>query len=96
MSRFILIALVVSVHPVIASETYIEVGAGRNTNITAASIPWDDGGGTGAYFALRNEWEIGVFIQWSHYSQYEVGAPYNSESESSLDHIGIGIRWQIR
>jgi hypothetical protein len=78
------------------SNTYFEIGAGNNTNITPNNTPWNDGGGVGAYFSLRNQWDNGLFIQWSHYSQYDVGAPFNYDPESSLDHFGIGMRFKLR
>jgi hypothetical protein len=81
---------------IVDSETYFEIGAGKNGNLTACSICWNDGGGIGAYISIRNEWDNGFFIQLTHFSQYNVGEPFNFEPESTLDHVGAGMRWRIR
>jgi hypothetical protein len=95
--KYILIVLVFFAGPVAAeSKTYLEIGAGKNGNLTLCSICWHDGGGVGAYISIRNEWSNGVFIQLSHFSQYDVGLPFDMRPESTLDHLGIGMRWQIR
>ena len=75
---------------------YAEIGLGNNTDLTGASIPWDDGGGTGSMFAFGYSWRVArtvqVEINWSHYSQIDVGPPFNHKKESSLDHFGIKLR----
>ena len=75
---------------------YAEIGIGNNTDLTGASIPWEDGGGTGTMFAFGYAWEVEptvqVEINWSHYSQIDVGPPFNDKNESSLDHFGIKLR----
>ncbi len=81
---------------IVDSETYLEIGAGKNGNLAACSICWNDGGGIGAYISIRNEWKNGFFINLTHFSQYNVGEPFNFDPESTLDHLGIGMRWQIR
>ena len=93
------ILMLLALLPMIAmadSSTYFEIGAGKNGNLTGSSHEWYDNGGTGAYFAFRTEWDNGFFVQYSHYSQYEVGQPFNDKGESSLDHIGFGLRIKIR
>jgi hypothetical protein len=95
--KTILIILALFASPVVAdSETYLEIGAGKNSNILGCSICWEDSGGVGAYLAIRNEWSNGFFIQFTHYSQYDVGKPFNDKSEATLDHFGVGMRWKIR
>ena len=63
--------------------------------MSGTKLEWDDGGGVGAYFAIRNEWDNGVFIQLSHYSQWDVGKPFNDRDESSLTHVGVGYRFKL-
>ena len=77
------------------SKTFIEVGIGTNNSLINPGQDWNDGGGTGAYIGIRREWSNGWVIQLSHYSQWEIGPPFNNKEESSLDHIGLGYRFQI-
>jgi hypothetical protein len=97
MKALILAALILSTSA--SADVFLEIGAGQNNNLTGCSICWDNGGGTGAYFALRYEEQITEsitgFAQYSHYSQYEIGVPFNNKPESSLDHIGVGLRFRI-
>jgi hypothetical protein len=61
--KYILIILVLLSSSVMAeSKTYLEIGAGKNGNLLSCSICWDDGGGIGAYIAIRNDWSNGLFI----------------------------------
>jgi hypothetical protein len=95
--KYILIMLALFAGSVVAeSKTYFEIGAGKNGNLLSCSKCWNDGGGVGAYIAIRNEWSNGLFIQAAHYSQYDVGPPFNKEKESTFEHIGVGMRWRIR
>ena len=72
---------------------HLEIGAGKNGNWTGSSIPWDDGGGVGAYGSIRWEWKYAV-CQGLHISQWDIGPPFNGHSESSLDHLGCA--WRIK
>jgi len=76
------------------SGLHLEVGAGNNTNLTGSAVPWDDGGGMGAYLALRYETKR-VVCHFSHYSQWDIGAPFNDTDESSLDHLGCAFRFKL-
>ncbi len=75
---------------------FIELGVGNNTNLTGCSVCWDDGGGTGAHLAVGYTFPIrhnvSLDLHWSHFSQWEVGAPFNDKHESSVDHIGVKFR----
>jgi hypothetical protein len=78
---------------------YLEIGLGNNTNITGASIEWDDAGATGAWLSLGYREEYGNWysaVHWTHVSQYEAGPPWNDDDESSLDHFGVkfGYMWK--
>ena len=75
---------------------HLEIGAGKNGNLTSQheSTQWEDGGGVGSYFSLRYEWKYAV-CQGSHYSQWNVGPPFNDKPESSLDHLGCAFRLKL-
>jgi len=73
---------------------HLEIGAGKNGNWAGSSIPWDDGGGVGAYGSIRWEWKY-VVCHGSHYSQWGVGSPFNDRSESSLGHLGCAFRIKL-
>tara|TARA_R110000851_G_C13000138_1_gene558219 strand:- start:580 stop:870 length:291 start_codon:yes stop_codon:yes gene_type:complete len=95
--KYIFIVLALFAGPVAAeSETYLEIGAGKNGNLLSCSICWHDGGGVAAYISIRNQWSNGLFIHLTHFSQYDVGPPFNQRAESTIDHLGIGMRWRVR
>jgi len=79
---------------------YVEVGAGHNTSIWGGR-PWDDGNGLGATFTLG--WTGNILqsdhwygtVKWSHFSQWNVGKPFNDETESKLDHFGVGLQYRF-
>ena len=77
----------------------LSIGAGWNTNFTGDSIAWEDGGGVGAY--LQVEYVVALSptfsltSHWIHLSQWDVGAPFNNQAESSVDHIGVAFKWNI-
>ena len=80
-----------------AGETSVTIGAGWNGNIGGSSVPWDNGGGVGAYFQFAHEWDLGEnaswLVHWTHLSQYDVGKPFNDDIESSVDHLGVAFKW---
>ena len=82
---------------VLAGEFSVTLGAGWNGNLTGASIPWNDGGGIGGYGQLAYEHELSdtssLIAHWTHISQWDVGKPFNDDSESSVDHLGVAIKW---
>lgn len=77
----------------------LSVGVGNNTNLNGASIPWDDGGGMGAYFQLKYTHPISeslsVVTHWTHLSQWDIGPPFNHRDEASVDHIGAAIEYNF-
>lgn len=95
MKLIILILLLFSGSTFACDGFHVEIGAGKNGNFTGSSVPWDDGGGVAAYFGLRYYGKLGV-CQYSHYSQWEVGPPFNDAVESSLDHIGCALTFKIK
>ncbi len=82
-----------------AGETSITIGAGWNGNLTGASVPWNDGGGVAGYLQLAHEWEVGtnasIVAHWTHLSQINVGKPFNDDIESSVDHLGVAMKWSF-
>lgn len=80
-----------------AGETSITIGAGWNGNLSGSSVPWDNADAVGAYFQLAHEWGLGdnasVLAHWTHISQYDAGKPFNDRPESSVDHLGVAIKW---
>lgn len=80
-------------------KTYVEIGGGLNTNLLGSSIPWEDDNSLGCMFGggllypINNSSEID--FTYKHYSQCFVGAPFNSDSESSLDSFYIIYRYYI-
>ena len=85
----ILLILTALSFPVSADYVFINIGAGNNTNLTGASIPWDDAGGIGCSVNLGYAYEfthnLHIGAQWYHVSQCDQGAPFNDNDESSLD-----------
>ena len=95
--KTLLLILIMFSGTVEAGTFSLEIGAGFNTNIGGAAIPWDDGGGLGGYGRLAYEHDLGnstVIYHWIHLSQWNVGAPFNDKQESSVDHLGIALRWE--
>lgn len=85
---------------VLPGKTYAELGVGMNASLGNSAGEWDNCGSPGFYGGLRQEWDLDrdrftTFAQYSHYSQYLCGPPFNDKAESSLDHIGVGIRWRL-
>lgn len=83
-------------------KTYAEIGIGYNGSLFAESEAhkWDNAGSPGFYGSLRQEFPLdrdrfSTFVQYTHYSQWLAGPPFNDDAESSLDHIGVGVRWRI-
>ncbi len=83
------------------SYVYLELGVGGNTNITGASIPWENAGNAACVAELGYVHQINK--RWwgkariLHLSQCFAGPPFNDKKESSVDHIGISLqyRWDL-
>lgn len=100
MGRLICIAAIVLLSGcAIDQRIYAEVGGGKNMSFTNNTHEWNDGGGTAFYGALRYERPITERIefvgQYSHFSQWEVGPPFDNTAESSLDHVGVALRFKL-
>lgn len=79
---------------------YIEVGTGYNKNLTGCSACWNDAeaGHLGAYMRLGTEVEtssrdLSWGLHWIHLSQWFEGPPFNIKTESSVDHLGVYLRY---
>ena len=74
--------------------TFVEIGAGANSGAY-----WEDQNGIGAYLAIRGEKRVNDrltgFCTAVHYSHYNVGFPFDERRESTLDHVGCGVRVEI-
>lgn len=81
--------------------SYIEVGAGYNRNLTGCTDCWNDAGAgpLGAYMRFGKEWHLAGNVSigghWIHLSQWLEGPPFSDEPESSVDHLGIYIRYDF-
>jgi hypothetical protein len=77
---------------------YVEVGVGNNTNLSGCSECWNDGGGTGALLGMgyihHVSPEVSLVVHWTHFSQWEIGAPFNNKDESSIDHLGLKVVYE--
>lgn len=85
--------------PQAKADTYVELGAGYNRNLTGCSSCWDDAGAGpfGAYLRLGSDWDVAesvaVGVHWIHLSQWFEGPPFNQDVETSVDHLGIYVRY---
>lgn len=97
MIRIILLCLIISgcgYKTLPTKRVYFELGAGKNQTTFGNSDKWEDGDGTGGYFSFRYETNIGV-CHWVHLSQWDIGPPFNDKQESSVNHYGCALRWEI-
>lgn len=101
-AAFILITQCVSANDkIITDGLYIELGTGFNRNLTGCSDCWDDAGADmfGAYLRGGYDWHVAgnttVGVHWIHLSQWFEGPPFSDQPESSVDHIGIYVRWDL-
>lgn len=80
---------------------YVELGAGKNLNAFGHSygLAWDDADAIGAHIAAgytfhhNSKWSTS--IHWTHTSQWNAGWPVNTASESTVDHIGVKVRYEL-
>jgi hypothetical protein len=96
----ILLLLAAPVHAdPLNGDWYIELGAGYNTSFMNDLRPWDNAGSPGFMGALSYEWRLDngmvVGAYYAHYSQWFSGPPFNDDAESSLDSMGVKIRWRL-
>lgn len=90
---------VLQVEPSDIHSLSVEVGIGKNSSRGTEYYDWYDGGSPGARFALRYDYDPGgrwgAYIEASHDSQWLANWPFNDTKESSLDHIGIGVKFKL-
>ena len=83
------------------AQPFVEIGAGYNRNLTGCSECWDDAGANifGAYFRVGYEKPVSENLLLGahllHLSQYFEGRPFNGNAESSLDHVGVYLRYNF-
>ena len=100
-SIVILILALASGCATVPGQTYMEVGVGHNDSYFNENNRWQQDDGPGFYGSIRQEFQskrherISGFLQYSHYSQWFAGPPFNDEAESSLDHLGAGLRFRV-
>lgn len=78
-----------------STTTVFEIGAGMNRSFANEARPWDDAHTAGAKMAIRLERKR-MYCEYAHYSQWAQGWPSNDAAESSLDHIGCGVRFTLQ
>ena len=80
---------------------YVEVGAGKNFHAFGHTegLEWDDADAVGAHIAAgytfhhNNKWSTS--IHWTHVSQWNAGWPVNNKGESTVDHVGVKVRYEL-
>ena len=91
-----LIMLLVSAKTI--AGPYVEVGLGKNTNLTACSLCWDDNGGVGALLGAGYIWQhnkhLSSVLHWTHLSHLDIGPPFNDKQESVVDHVGFKLVYE--
>ena len=80
-------------------DTYLEVGAGKNSSPGTVLYDWYDSGGIGCSIELRQEVpvhdRVAFALRYLHVSHCDVGPPFNDKPESTLDHVGATLRFRI-
>ena len=84
-------------------QVWAELGAGWNGSFfqQVERYQWEDQSSPGFIGSLSYEFHperndrIVFVAQYVHVSQWFVGPPFNSRGESSLDHVGIAVRWRL-
>lgn len=84
------------------AKIFAEITLGSNNNSTGESVPWDDGNGIGTFLSFGYQgkpvrWIYGEplpIASYKHGSQIDVGPPFNNDKESSVDHFGLGLKWE--
>jgi hypothetical protein len=89
--------------PAAQAGPYMELGTGYNKNLTGCSNCWDDAGAgpLGAYIRVGMDWSVPyneehmtVGVHWMHLSQWFEGPPLDQDPESSVDHLGVYVRYE--
>ena len=82
----------------------LEVGAGKNdrfnwTGKPAHGQPWIDHGGVGAYIGVVGERvlneRLATMCYYKHFSQWDVGRPFDDRKEDNLDTYGCGVKIRL-
>ena len=91
----VIIQLGVFLTNVVYAGPYLEVGVGKNTNLSGCSICWEDSGGLGTLlgggYKYQHNQHISTVVHWTHLSQINKGPPLSKDKESSVDHLGIKL-----
>lgn len=99
--KWIIIFIAIVPFTVSAEGLFVTVGAGVNDTLTRSSTKWNDGDATGAFVAVSYKWnkqkwcKCSPALNWAHLSQWESGSPWNDDSESSIDHVGLSLTWAV-
>ena len=83
-----------------ADELSLEIGAGHNFSLAnSGADAWNNADSTGFYGAIRYERKLSLnytlVVHYMHVSQWLEGPPFNDKSESSLDHLGVAIKFNL-
>lgn len=81
-------------------EWYAEIGAGYNTSFFNESVyQWENAGSPGFYGQLSYEFELAyglsTGVYYVHASQWMAGPPFNDRAESSLDSVGVKVKFNL-
>jgi hypothetical protein len=73
-------------------QVYAGIGLGVNTQVSG-SDSWEDGDSMGGTFEIGYRGKVSdqfnAGVRWIHVSHPFVGAPFDNDSEDSVDHAGI-------
>lgn len=93
----LLIALLLCSFNAAAGDFYIEVGAGIHGNLFSNDLAWKKVNGTGALIRIGYQEKIAddVYLNGAltHLSYWDVGPPFNSKNEPTVDHLGGSVIW---
>lgn len=77
---------------------HLEIGAGKNDRIgllAPTRVDWVDHGGVGAYVGILGKRDLTDRVDgmcyYKHFSQYDVGKPFDGRAEDTLDAYGCGV-----
>ncbi len=79
-------------------EYYAVIGTGLNTALTSSG-EWKGSDTAAAKLGVMATKKVNdrvtVYAEYTHYSQWAYGKPFNDKAENSLDHFGIGIHYKL-
>lgn len=78
---------------------YFKIGVGSNSSPTYSDTTWVDQNELGGRFAIghRHQYSEHIFgdLNWSHISQWNIGAPWDDIPESASEHWYYDIEYRF-